>query len=125
MLETGTFRDIDIEKYDEIWLVVRSLKAMPRNPKQNIIHVPVLSPSLKLFFDFNNWKKQGKWTQEQFNQIYTPRFLKEMLQPKQRMVLNDLAEKSKSKDILITCYCTNECMCHRSLIKKIVDTINS
>jgi uncharacterized protein (DUF488 family) len=125
MLYTGTFRDIDYNKYDEIWLIVRSLKAMPKNPKQNIHHVPVLSPSLNLFFKFQNWKKLGQWNQQTFDTLYTPTFLQEMLQPKQKMILNELAEKSKTQDILIACYCTDEHICHRTLIKKIIDTINS
>ena len=125
MLYTGTFRDIDHNKYDEIWLIVRSLKAMPKNPKGNIYHVPVLSPSLKLFFKVQELKKANQWTEKSFDEFYTPAFLKEMLQPKQRMILNQLAEKSKTQNILIACYCTNENICHRSLIKKIIDTINT
>ena len=98
---------------------------MPKNPKGNIYHVPVLSPSLKLFFKVQELKKTNQWTEKSFDEFYTPAFLKEMLQPKQRMILNQLAEKSKTQNILIACYCTNENICHRSLIKKIVDTINT
>lgn len=126
MLYAGSFRDIVPERYDQIWLVVRQLSAVPRNPLGNIRHVRVLSPSKRLLYDTLALKRQGRWNAEAFDNDYAPRFLKEMLgSPEARVELDRLAKLSKSENILIACYCPDERLCHRSLIKKIVDMINS
>lgn len=50
MLYSGSFKDIDCDKYDEIWLIVRSLSVPAGN---NIYHVPQLSPSPDLFHRYH------------------------------------------------------------------------
>ncbi len=101
------------------------LKSVPRNPKGNIKHVRVLSPSNKLLYDTLNMKKHGELNQKSFDENYAPRFLNEMLGSKQAMEkLRELAELSKTKNILIACFCPDENLCHRSLVKKIVETMN-
>ena len=120
MLHTGTFKDIDPNKYDEIWLIVRSLRRMPDNPKGNIKHVPTLSPSLNLFYEYNNLRNRGCWNANAFETGYKPKFLQEMKGYSQQNMLKELAQKSKTKDILIVCFCENENMCHRSLVAKLV-----
>jgi uncharacterized phage-like protein YoqJ/uncharacterized protein YeaO (DUF488 family) len=117
MLFTGSIRDIDPLKYDEIWVIVRSLGSVKTGG--NIYHIPQLSPSTELFHDYLTWKKQGIWNQQCFNERYTPRFLKEM--EKQNEMLNLLRQRSKEKNILICCFCDNENMCHRSLVKALVE----
>ena len=118
MLYSGSFNDIDCSKYDEIWLIVRSLKNMPYG--NNIYHVPQLSPSPDLFHTYLSLKESGKWNTKAFDEIYTPRFLNEMKSSEALTYLNILSEKSKVKDILIVCYCTDERMCHRSLVKQCI-----
>lgn len=121
MLYTGSFRDIDPKKYDEIWLVVRRLRSVPRNPLGNIKHVRALSPSSRLLYDTLEMKRQGRWNRDAFNNSYAPRFLREMLgSPDAMSELRTLAGLSKEKDILIACYCPDEGLCHRSLLKKII-----
>lgn len=128
MLYTGNLKKItnnEIEKYDEIWLIVRSLRYMPNNPKGNIKHVPELSPSFSLFIEYNNLRNQGKWNKQMFEEQYKPRFLAEMTNRIPKSMLQELAQKSKSKDILIACFCDDESMCHRSLVKQLVENINN
>ena len=118
MLYSGSFGAIDCNRYDEIWLIVRSLKHMPAG--HNIYHVPQLAPSLDLFYTYLSLKRSGKWGVKAFDEIYKPRFLNEMRSAEALTYLNALAEKSKVKDILIVCYCTDKRTCHRSLVKQCV-----
>lgn len=125
MLYTGSFRDINPDKYDQIWLVVRKLMSPVKNTKGNIYHIDTIAPSQKLLYDTLEMKRKKTWNQETFDKIYAPRYLKEMLEIEPMLQLQKLAELSKTQDILIACYCKDENLCHRSLIKQIVDTINS
>lgn len=52
-------------------------------------------------------REASKWNTKAFDEIYTPQFLKEMQSP---------------EAFLIACYCKDERMCHRSLVKKCVFT---
>lgn len=125
MLHTGNFRDIKPDNYDQIWLCVRSLQQMPRNPNNNIFHVPLLSPSKELFFKHLNLKKANQWNKENFDKVFAPGFLQEMLQPEPLDKLQELANLIKTQEILVVCYCGDETLCHRSLIKQIINMINS
>ena len=125
MLMIGSFKNIKPDDYDQIWICVRSLKQMPKNPKNNIFHVPLLSPSQNLFFKHLDWKKQGIWDKDKFDKEFAPQFLQEMLQPEPLAKLQELAELVKTQDILIVCYCGDESLCHRKLIRQIIDMINT
>lgn len=122
MLYTGSIRDIDKTKYDEIWIIVRSLGNVPTGG--NVYHVPQLSPSYNLFYDYRNWVKQGIWCKKQFDDVYKPRFLEEMKSDTAQQYLNLLRESCKTKDILICCFCSDESMCHRSIVKELVEGKN-
>lgn len=119
MLYTGSIRDIDKTKYDEIWVIVRSLGNVSTG--DNIYHVPQLSPSYNLFYDYRNWVKQGVWCKKQFDEVYKPRFLEEMKSDTAQQYLNLLRESCKTKDILICCFCNDESMCHRSIVKELIE----
>lgn len=119
MLYTGSIRDIDKTKYDEIWVIVRSLGNF--SVSDNIYYVPQLSPSYNLFHDYRNWVKQGVWCKKQFDEVYRPRFLEEMKSDTAQQYLNLLRESCKTKDILICCFCNDESMCHRSIVKELVE----
>lgn len=124
-LYTGAFRDIKPETYDEIWICVRSLKAMPKNPLGNIKHVIDLSPSKGLWLDYLDWRKAGKWNHETFQTEYATRFLKEMLQPVPYKKLQELEMLTRTKSVLIVCYCSDESLCHRSLLKQIINQMKA
>ena len=115
MIKIGSFKDIN-NTYDEVWIIVRSLKAgIPKTG--NCYHVPVLSPSWDLFKDYRDWANTGTWDKECFKKQYVPRFLKEMKSAEAKQALNNLYFKDKAgKNILLVCFCTDETMCHRSII---------
>lgn len=118
MIFIGSFKDIS-SNYDEIWLIVRSLKQIPQI-NTNVFHVPQLSPSPELFKSYLSWRNQGLWSKDTFEKYYKPRFLQEMKKVEAQTYLNLLIEKAKTKDILLVCYCQDESMCHRSLIYSLV-----
>ena len=114
MISIGSFKDIN-DLYDEIWIIVRSLKGgTPQTG--NCYHVPVLSPSWDLFKDYCSWANAGIWNKDCFMEQYAPRFLKEMKSTEAKQALNSLYFKSKNSNILLVCFCSNETMCHRSIV---------
>ncbi len=123
MLFTGSIKEMNPSKYDEVWICVRSLGNVKTGG--NVYHVPQLSPSTDLFYAYLSWKKQGIWSKEQFDNVYAPRFLKEMESKDAQTYLNLLKEKIKTKNICICCFCDDESLCHRSLIKKLLSTEDS
>jgi uncharacterized protein YeaO (DUF488 family) len=120
MITLGSFKDIDSSKYDEIWLIVRSLKdqsILTRYP--NVKHVPELSPSHELFSWYLSIKRRGWWDQSQFANYYVPTFIRETACSREaKDKLNELYCKAHTmhKNILVVCFCTDEEMCHRSII---------
>lgn len=118
MLFTGSIGNMDASKYDEVWVCVRSLGNVKTGG--NIYHVPQLSPSADLFHAYLSWKKQGIWSKDQFDNVYTPRFLKEMESKEARSYLDLLRDKTKTKNIYVCCFCDDESLCHRSLIRRLL-----
>ena len=118
MITLGSFKDIDPQEYDEIWLIVRSLKDRSILTRyNNVRHVPELSPSSELFAKYLEWKRSGAWDQFRFENGYVPTFLVEMCHPIPRDYLNELYLKDKAgKKILLVCFCPDEYMCHRSIV---------
>ena len=118
MLFTGSISNMDASKYDEVWVCVRSLGNVKTGG--NVYHVPQLSPSADLFHAYLSWKKQGIWSKDQFDKVYTPRFLKEMESKEARSYLDLLRDKTKIKNIYVCCFCDDESLCHRSLIRRLL-----
>lgn len=118
MISIGSVRDIS-DKYDEVWMIVRSLKSVPQC-NIPVYHVPALSPSKELFDCYLSWKTAGCWNKNTFETCYKPRFLKEMESPEARGMIGILKERAKDKHILLACYCPADEICHRSLVYQII-----
>ncbi len=121
MVLFGNMNDIATTKCDEVWCIVRNLKDGLPHAECIVRHIPELSPSWELYSQYCKYKKALKWTQKMFDEWYTPRFLEEMQKSEAIFALDILIENAKEKDILCVCYCPLENMCHRKLIKKLVD----
>lgn len=119
MITIGSFKDI-CDEYDEIWLIVRSLKSIPHVSNTQVYHVPVLSPSPDLFSKYIVWRDNGEWNEDTFKNKYVPQFLQEMHSDEAQQTLNTLIEHGKTHKILLACYCRNESMCHRSIVMGII-----
>ena len=115
MITIGSFKDMS-EEYDEIWIIVRSLKSTPYIPNTQVYHVPTLSPSPDLFNKYLTWRNNGKWNEDTFQNKYVPQFLHEMHSTASKNSLNALFYKAKGKHILLACFCPNEALCHRSIV---------
>lgn len=115
MITIGNFKDIS-DEYDEVWLIVRSLKTVPYIPNTQVFHIPALSPSPELFQCYLSWRNAYKWNRDMFHKQYVPRFLKEMKEELPRHFLNTLYIRAKSKHILLACFCPDESLCHRSIV---------
>ena len=76
----------------------------------------------QLFTEFLNKKKSGQWNKEMFENWYKPRFLREMCSDEKSIaMLQRLKKEGKTKNILCCCYCQDESMCHRSIIRQLLD----
>lgn len=112
MLHLGRISDISRD-YDENWLIVRSVKQVPRNAVQ----VSALSPSTSLFYKYLDAKKAGRFDGAWFQSVYVPTFLREVIANQDaRSLLNRLYAESRRKSILLACFCPNEALCHRSIV---------
>ena len=125
MITIGSFKDMSNE-YDEIWIIVRSLKSTPYVPNTQIFHVPALSPSPDLFHKYLTWRDNGEWNEDTFQNKYVPQFLYEMHSQESQQTLQTLIEHhNQGNKILLVCYCPNESMCHRSIVMGILQGISN
>ena len=84
MIKIGRISDVSTD-FDENWLVVRSLKAVP----PHAIHEPRLSPSRRLFHSYLDAKAEGKVGAEWFQRVYVRAFLRELASDRANMLLVD------------------------------------
>lgn len=120
MLKFGTYSDISPD-YDEIWVIMRSVKKLPTTKSDTIIkQVQELSPSVELLSYYLDMKRAGEWTEENFKFKYVPEFISNINNQQSLNALLELHEKAKDKNILVMCSCKNELMCHRSIVAGIM-----
>ena len=113
MIVITNIRNVNPKQYDECWGVVRSMKNKPVWCTQ----VPELSPSWNLFKQYLDAKKNGNWNIESFRSHYVPVFMQEMQSSQAKTKVRELIEKHKAgKKICLFCYCTEEWLCHRSIL---------
>lgn len=126
MIYTGSFRDICYNKYNEIWIIARKLKNTSILNNNNVFHYVDLSPSNSLLYDYLKWRNEKQWNKNKFESCYVPRFLQEIkYNTKAKQLLNYLYSNSFNKDILLVCFCTNEDLCHRSIIKGLLQGVKA
>lgn len=115
MITIKNIRNVKYEEYDEVWAIVQSMK----NPSPKIKQVKALAPTKSLFFAYRNMANSGTWNQKAFDEIYVPQFLHDLITNKAETykMLNQLYNLDKAeKKICLVCFCSNETMCHRSII---------
>lgn len=86
--------------------------------RKNIYDVwfPNLSPSEDLLKEFFPIDDDGKtW------RTFRRRFLAEMKQPGPKRDLDLLAAMSHQTDFSVGCYCENEALCHRSILRALLE----
>lgn len=119
MLTITHIRNKDaINNADYHYAVVRSLKT------DTILQLKDLSPSYELLQKYSKLKDKGDWDLETFNEIYVPQFLYEIkINENAKKLLNEIYIKQKTKNIVLTCFCTDENLCHRSIIAGLYQAI--
>ena len=117
MLRTGNIYTTNTEGFDEVWWIVRKPDIIPVIEK----YVPELSPSPELFAEYRSLARIEAFDEEYFLTRYVPQFIKDLSKNEEALaLLQQLCEKSRSKDILLCCYCDKEWVCHRSIIAGIL-----
>lgn len=117
MIALRHLNTLNINEFDEVWLIMRTLKKEKRLLKHsNVYHVPELSPSKNLFHTYLNYKKQGKWTTFTIKNKYIPKFANE--NPKEKLKYLDHLYKmdKKGKRIALVCTCPDTSICHKTII---------
>lgn len=123
MIVITNIRNINNDNYDEIWAIVRSLKHNNGAIKQ----VTSLSPSTELFYKYLSLKNNGNWDKNAFDTIYVPQFIREIRkQPDAIEKLGYLYQQDKmNKKICLVCFCTDETLCHRSIIAGLLQGVGA
>jgi len=123
MIRTITIRNIKERVFDETWIIVRSLKQNIKGATQ----IAQLSPSSDLFFKYLDLKKQKQWNQTSFDNIYVPSYLQQIRHDQQAIdLLNYLYRQDKAgKNICLACFCTDEDLCHRSIVAGLLQGVGA
>lgn len=118
MIRITNIKNSDKNLFDENWAIVRVMKSKSGWMKQ----VTALSPSTNLFFTYRDLVSKGNWNADTFNSIYVPQFIRELKQNAEaQSLLQYLIEQDKlGKKICLFCFCTDETLCHRSIVAGIL-----
>ena len=100
MLTVGSYQEMDQNKYDENWLIVRKPDDfLPEFVK----HVPVFSPSPDLFQKYREACQKKMFDQKFFNEVYVPQFVKELAEnPETPKFIAKIRLKIANGDIIYT-----------------------
>lgn len=114
MIRIDRISNVNPADFDICYAIVRSMK----NPSKNFQQLAALSPSWTLFKGYRNLVEAHQWNQGSFDRYYVPTFLQEMKSPEARAELNRLywASERDNQKIALVCFCTQESLCHRSII---------
>ena len=111
--------NIRTPRASEVWAIVRSLKSPGK-----MLWVPDLSPTQLLFYQYINWKNAGQWNADTFKNYYVPQFLTNAkANPNFDKLIAQLSHADH--DISLICFCTDETLCHRSIIAGILQGLGA
>ena len=122
MLSLGNVRD-DVSKFDEVWVIVRSPGSIRFTGNKK--HIPLLSPNKNLFYEYKRLKDRKMWNSATFTSRYVPAFLEQMKGAEEQALLKELVTLSRSKNIMLCCFCADEAMCHRSIVAGILQNMGA
>ena len=123
MIGIKNIRNVKLEEWDEVWAIVQSMK----NPHPNIRQVKELAPTKSLFFMYRNMAKTNTWNKQAFDETYVPQFIHDFITNKTQTLplMNQLYQMDKAnKRICLLCFCTDETMCHRSIIAGLLQGVS-
>ena len=80
------------------------------------VWLPELAPSAAVV----SWAHAADWTPARWRR-YVRTYLREMREPQARHIIATLAALSRHADFSLGCYCDDETMCHRSLLRDLLE----
>lgn len=125
MIRVTSIRKCHVASYDKVYLIIRSTTSLTKT-KSSILncstHVPDLSPSKQLFFQYLNWKRTNEWNHKVFDNYYKPAFLDELRNNAnaKNWLTRIKTESDAGEKIALLCFCEDETLCHRFIIGKIL-----
>ena len=121
MIIFTNIRNVTYSDYDEVWDIMRYIKA-----NRNYVQVQALAPSYQLFSDYRRLAADNEWSKITFDRVYVPRFLKGMCARESRDKLNELFRKDKQGiRICAFCTCAEEELCHRSIVAGLLQGVGA
>ena len=109
--------------FDEIWVIMRYVRNLGPDMKQ----VAWLAPSQELFTKYRQLVNENAWDRAAWETIYVPQFLYELKTNGKAYVwdaLNYLWKADREgKSIAVCCSCTDESMCHRSVVGGLLQAV--
>lgn len=121
MIHVTSIRTVNINKYDKIYAIVRSLKSKNTGIKQ----LAELSPSWDLFKKYRSWVEKNEWNARTFQEKYVPQFVHELAANQDAAATLRILKglDRDGKNIALVCFCVNEELCHRSIIAGILSVM--
>lgn len=121
MITFTNIRNVTYSDYDEVWAIMRYIKA-----NKNYVQVQELAPSYQLFSDYRRLVADNEWNKVTFDHVYVPRFLRSMCARESRNKLNELFQKDKQGiRICAFCTCIEEEFCHRSIVAGLLQGVGA
>lgn len=124
MIKIGRISEFKQGMCDYTFAIVRSFKDSSTWMQQ----LPQLSPSNALFSDYIKiWKPNNMWNKETFESQYLPRFLEQIANDiEAKKWLNWIVKQDRAgKTIGLACFCTDETLCHRSIIAGLLQGVGA
>lgn len=121
----------NVDAYDKIYLIVRSISSLVRSKSDLIANSKVeqlaaLSPSQNLFYKYLDWKKAGEWNKTKFETDYARQFLSEMSNSKLAVeAIYRVKDESMTSNIALCCFCDDASLCHRSIIAGVLKSMGA
>ena len=121
MITIGNIFATDPTEFDEVWVICFSVdKIQEMFAIENVRHVPELAPREELFRIYRTLVHENRWNKSSFEKYYVPRCLKDIQDSSSIKLLKQLVCLSKEKEIRLACFCTDEHLCHRSIVAGIL-----
>lgn len=122
MIYIDNIRCMKPQGFDFSYAIVRSMKG----GSSFLTQLEVLAPSRDLWYKYLRLKERGIWNAYTYAKEYVPQFLEEMKSIWARDALNDLYHRSKAgAKIQLCCFCTDETLCHRSIIAGLLQGVGA
>lgn len=106
-----------------IYLTTRSSKQAEYALAQGWEYCPELGPSWDLFNRVKAFKEANRWNQIMFDDMYKQQFISDLMSNRVALLeIKKLIRKLNNGDnITLVCYCTNQEICHRSILGEIMN----